>query len=280
MSGLALVSASRVFALLDEPSVAPITSPQAPQGIDIRFDVPSFSYDGVQPVLSAIEFEVAGGDFIGIVGHTGSGKSTLMALLMDFYRLEVGSISIGGANIATMDTLTRTGLVGFVQQDPFIFAGTIADNIRLNLDLTDQQVIESAQQAQLHDAVMGFSDGYQTVLTERGKNLSTGQRQLLSLARTLARKPKILILDEATANIDSHTEALIQKSLMRLRGQVTLIAIAHRLSTVRDADRLNVLHQGHIQQQGSHRELMAADGLYQHMYQLQQQKDPFALIDG
>jgi len=280
MAQQALVSASRVFALLDEPTVVLITNPQQPQGIDIRFDVPSFSYDGVQPVLTDIQFQVAGGDFIGIVGHTGSGKSTLMALLMDFYRLEQGSISIGAANIAAMDKRSRTRLVGFVQQDPFIFAGTIADNIRLNLDLTDQEVIAAAQQAQLHDAVLGFADGYQTVLTERGKNLSTGQRQLLSLARTLARKPKILILDEATANIDSHTEALIQKSLMLLRGQVTLIAIAHRLSTVRDADRLYVLHQGRVQQQGSHRELMAEEGLYKHMYQLQQQKDPFALIDG
>jgi ABC-type multidrug transport system fused ATPase/permease subunit len=123
---------------------------------------------------------------------------------------------------------------------------------------------------------MAMPKGYDTELAERGKNLSTGQRQLLSLARTLARQPKILILDEATANIDSHTEALIQKSLMLLRGQVTLIAIAHRLSTVRDADTLYVLHQGHVQQRGSHAQLMREEGLYRHMYELQMKRDPMA----
>jgi len=160
-----------------------------------------------------------------------------------------------------------------VQQDPFIFMGTIADNIRLEWDLTDAEVEQAARQAQLHDAIMRMPRGYQTVLTERGGNLSNGQRQLLSLARTLARKPDILILDEATANIDSHTEALIQQSLMALRGHITIIAIAHRLSTVMEADQIVVLHQGHIQQQGHHKALMAEEGLYRHMYELQQQKD-------
>jgi len=279
MAQQALVSASRVFSLLDEQPIAPIRNALVPTHTDISFDIKQFSYDGKKDVLNDIQFDIKTGDFIGIVGHTGSGKSTLMSLLMDFYPVEAGRISIGGVNIKQIDKDIRTGMIGFVQQDPFIFAGTIADNIRLELQLSHDDVICAAKEAQLHEAVMTFSDGYNTVLAERGKNLSTGQRQLLSLARTLARKPKILVLDEATANIDSHTEALIQKSLMLLRGQVTLIAIAHRLSTVKDADQLYVLHQGRIQQQGAHKALMNQGGLYKHMYELQQQKDPFGDVE-
>jgi ABC-type multidrug transport system fused ATPase/permease subunit len=274
MAQQALVSASRVFKLLDESPIPIVENPQTPATTDIQFRVDQFSYDGQKVVLQDIEIDIKTGDFVGIVGHTGSGKSTLMSLLMSFYPLSQGRISIGGENIQQIAADVRTGLIGFVQQDAFIFAGTIADNIRLECDLNDAQVIEVAKKAQLHDAIMAMPNGYQTELTERGRNLSTGQRQLLSLARTLARRPKILILDEATANIDSHTEALIQTSLMALRGNVTLIAIAHRLSTVRDADQLYVLHQGHVQQQGTHHELLKAEGLYKHMYELQLKKDP------
>ncbi|MDX1473591.1 MAG: ABC transporter transmembrane domain-containing protein [Reinekea sp.] len=276
MAQQALVSASRVFALLDEKTLPDLQPKITPTTTEIHFDVERFSYDGEKDVLQDVHFTVAPGEFIGIVGHTGSGKSTLISLLMDFYSVEHGAIRIGGHNIDDIHKDIRTGLIGFVQQDAFIFSGTIADNIRLELDLTLEQVQQAAQQAQLHDAIMAMPKGYDTELAERGKNLSTGQRQLLSLARTLARQPKILILDEATANIDSHTEALIQKSLMLLRGQVTLIAIAHRLSTVRDADTLYVLHQGHVQQRGSHAQLMREEGLYRHMYELQMKRDPMA----
>jgi ABC-type multidrug transport system fused ATPase/permease subunit len=275
MAQQALVSASRVFELLDEPrqeqnadSSAQLTNTQ------LNFEIPSFSYDGQKTVLSDISFSVAPGQFIGLVGHTGSGKSTLMSLLMGFYPLTTGAIRIGGVPLPQLDKEQRTSLIGFVQQDPFIFSGSIKDNIRLEYPANDAEVEAAAKQAHLHEAILKMPQGYQTVLTERGGNLSTGQRQLLSLARTLVRQPKILILDEATANIDSHTEALIQESLMQLRGQVTLIAIAHRLSTVKDADCLHVMHQGHIQQSGRHDELMSVEGLYKHLYELQLRSDP------
>ena len=276
MAQQALVSASRVFKLLDEPEISDKKTAVIPQRTDIQFDVNRFSYDGKKDVLQKVHFDVKEGDFIGIVGHTGSGKSTLMSLLMDFYPVTDGQIRIGGIALDDLTDHERTRLIGFVQQDAFIFSGTIADNIRLELSLSDDEIVEAAKQAQFHEAILAMPDGYQTVLADRGKNLSAGQRQLLSLARTLARKPRILILDEATANIDSHTERLIQTSLMQLRGSVTLIAIAHRLSTVRSADRLYVLHQGHVQQQGTHQELMQLDGLYRHMYELQLRADPTA----
>jgi ABC-type multidrug transport system fused ATPase/permease subunit len=276
MAQQALVSASRVFELLREPYAELAEERQPLTSRRIDFAIERFSYDGKQDVLRDIQLQVQPGEFIGLVGHTGSGKSTLMSLLMGFYPLQHGHIRIGDTDLMTLGKQQRAELIGFVQQDPFIFSGTVADNIRLELDLTDADVEQAARRAHLHEAIMAMPSGYKTQLTERGGNLSTGQRQLLSLARTLARQPDVLILDEATANIDSHTEALIQQTLMELRGKVTLIAIAHRLSTVMEADNLVVLHQGQVQQQGTHRQLMSQEGLYKHMYELQQRADPFS----
>nr|VFK66078.1 MAG: ATP-binding cassette, subfamily B, multidrug efflux pump [Candidatus Kentron sp. UNK]VFK69373.1 MAG: ATP-binding cassette, subfamily B, multidrug efflux pump [Candidatus Kentron sp. UNK] len=275
MAQQALVSAGRVFELLDEPIVEPTGPVKFPDNNRLELDIRRFSYDGKKDVLRDIRFTVEAGAFIGIVGHTGSGKSTLLSLLMNFYPIQEGGVWIGGIPISRISRGIRTsggiraGLIGFVQQDPFIFADTVANNIRMELPLDQDAIVEAAQQAQLHEMVLGLSHGYDTMLTEQGKSLSAGQRQLLSLARILARKPRILLLDEATANIDSHTEALIRKSLMTLCGKVTLIAIAHRLGTVKDADQLYVLHHGHVQQSGTHEELMAREGLYKHMYELQ-----------
>ncbi|MFQ3231884.1 ABC transporter ATP-binding protein [Reinekea sp.] len=275
MAQQALVSATRVFGLLEEPRQESMANPANKiTDTHLYFDIPEFSYDGEKRVLTNIKFDIPSGDFIGLVGHTGSGKSTLMSLLMGFYPLSTGAIHLGQFNLTELNKEQCAAAIGFVQQDPFIFSGTIADNIRLELNISDAEVEVAAKQAHLHEAIMSMPQGYATELTERGGNLSTGQRQLLSLARTLIRKPKILILDEATANIDSHTEALIQASLMELRGKVTLIAIAHRLSTVKDADCLYVLHQGGIAQSGSHRELMKNEGLYKHLYELQLRADP------
>nr|VFJ97748.1 MAG: ATP-binding cassette, subfamily B, multidrug efflux pump [Candidatus Kentron sp. H]VFJ98574.1 MAG: ATP-binding cassette, subfamily B, multidrug efflux pump [Candidatus Kentron sp. H]VFK03308.1 MAG: ATP-binding cassette, subfamily B, multidrug efflux pump [Candidatus Kentron sp. H] len=279
MAQQALVSADRLFQLLHEPTAEPAGSVKFPDNNRLVLDIRRFGYDGKKDVLRDIRFTVEAGEFIGIVGHTGSGKSTLLSLLMNFYPVQQGDIRIGGVPISRIGRGIRTsggvhsGLIGFVQQDPFIFADTVANNIRMELPLGQDEIVQAAQQAQLHGMVLGLPHGYETMLTEQGKNLSAGQRQLLSLARTLARKPKILILDEATANIDSHTEALIRQSLMALRGKVTLIAIAHRLGTVKEADRLYVLHQGHVQQSGTHEELMAREGLYKHMYELQHREE-------
>lgn len=272
----AVVSAGRVFELLDEPTVARPAEPLEPNDASVEFAIDTFSYDGRKTVLKDVFLTIAPGEFVGIVGHTGSGKSTLMSLLMGFYPVEHGTIRVGGVPLSRIDPDERTRRIGLVQQEPFIFTGTIADNIRLDRPLSDAAVEAAARQAQLHDAIERMPQGYQTPLTERGGNLSSGERQLLSLARTLAREPDILILDEATANIDSHTEHLIQRSLMALRGRITLIAIAHRLSTVKEADALIVLHQGHIKQHGTHRQLLAEEGLYRHMYELQKQQDPVA----
>jgi len=272
----ALVSGERIFELLDKPTEA--VNDEAPHVInrgEIEFRDVSFSYDQKMQVLSNIRLHTKPGEFIGVVGHTGSGKSTLMSLLLRFYPLSQGDILIDGIPLTEYSSKKLRQSLGIVQQDPFIFSGTFAENISMGENFSPMQVEAAAKAAQLHEFIQSQSDGYGTILAEGGSNLSTGQRQLLSLARTLVRKPKILILDEATANIDSYTEAKIQESLMALRGKVTLLAIAHRLSTIRGADRIIVLHRGKIVQEGNHEALMQVDGLYKHLYQLQEQSDPY-----
>src|SRR5690606_39123410 len=268
----AVVAGERVFAVIDAPGEAQTsTAPVIREG-SIRFEHGSFSYDRVTPVLADISFEIKPGQFFAVVGHTGSGKSTLMSLLQRFYEVEQGRILIDDIPIADVDQESLRSRIGVVLQDPFILRGSVRDNITLGLDMSEEQVINAARKAQLHDYVMSLPSGYDTELGERGGNLSTGQRQLLSLARTLAREPLILILDEATANIDSQTEATIQRALGQLRGSTTILAIAHRLSTITHADSIIVLHQGQMMQQGTHRELLAQDGLYRHMQELQIRK--------
>ncbi|MGB4248642.1 MAG: ABC transporter transmembrane domain-containing protein [Pseudohongiellaceae bacterium] len=269
----AVVAGERVFGIIDEPSEKqPATSHQITEGA-VRFEHVGFSYDGEHPVLEDIDFTVAPGQFFAIVGHTGSGKSTLMSLLLRFYDPQHGRILLDDTPLADIDQTSLRAQVGVVLQDPFITVGTVRQNITLGLDIAEEKVIAAARKAQLHDFVMSLPNGYDTMLGERGGNLSTGQRQLLSLARTLAREPRILILDEATANIDSHTEAVIQQALTLLRGKTTILAIAHRLSTITAADSIIVLHQGRIMQQGAHQALLRTDGLYRHMYELQRQKE-------
>jgi ABC-type multidrug transport system fused ATPase/permease subunit len=230
-------------------------------------------------VLRDINFNVAPGQFVAIVGHTGSGKSTLMSLLLRFYQPQHGRILIDDVPLQEMDQVSLRSKLGVVLQDAFISAGSVRDNITLGFDMTDEKVIATARMAQLHDFVMSLPNGYDTQLGERGGNLSTGQRQLLSLARTLAREPRLLILDEATANVDSHTEAVISGALDGLRGQTTILAIAHRLSTIVHADQIIVLHQGRIMQQGSHQALLKEDGLYRHMHELQLQRALVAEVE-
>jgi len=270
----ALVSGQRVFALMDQATEQyPETQTDAriTRG-EVRFEQVRFSYDGKHEVLKGLDLHIPPGGFQAVVGHTGSGKSTLISLLMRFYPVRQGRILIDGTPLEQIPAAELRRQVGIVQQDAFIFSGTLADNIAMGAALSQAEIEAAARQANLHEFVLSLPDGYQTLLGERGGNLSTGQRQLLSLARTLARQPRVLILDEATANIDSETESRIMTSLRALRGKVTILAIAHRLSTVTDADRILVLHRGEIAQQGSHRELLATDGLYRHIYQLQEQR--------
>jgi ATP-binding cassette, subfamily B, multidrug efflux pump len=268
----AVVAGERVFTILDEGSEDHSLASQQIDSGEVEFRDVTFSYDGENPVLRNINFRVMPGEFYAIVGHTGSGKSTLMSLLMRFYGPQSGEILLDGKHLSGIDQNSLRTAVGVVMQDPFITTGTVRDNITLGQDMAEATVIDAGKQAQIHDYVMGLPQGYDTPMDERGGNFSTGQRQLLSLARTLAHRPKILILDEATANIDSHTEAVIQQALMKLKGHTSIIAIAHRLSTITSADQILVLHQGEITQRGSHQELLSTDGLYRNMYLLQQNR--------
>ena len=225
-------------------------------------------------MINDISFTIPAGEFHAIVGHTGSGKSTLTQLLLRFYQPQQGTIQIDDQPLNSFSETALRRAVGIVQQDPFIFNSSVRDNITLGQTINSQPIdesiiIEAAKQAGLHSHIERLPQGYDTILDERGSNLSTGQRQLLAMARALVHRPQILILDEATANIDSHTEAEIQQALMKLRGRVTLLVIAHRLSTIEKADEILVLHQGKVAQRGSHTALLNQRGIYQHLYQMQ-----------
>ncbi len=267
----AVVAGERVFEILDGGKEEHPGAHMIRDG-RVEFREVSFSYDGENRVLRDISFAVAPGEFYAIVGHTGSGKSTLMSLLMRFYAPQAGQILLDGHQLHEIDQNSLRNQVGVVMQDPFITTGSVRDNISLGQDMSDDQIVRAAQQAQLHDYVMSLPQAYDTPMDERGGNFSTGQRQLLSLARTLAHEPRILILDEATANIDSHTEAVIQSALMQLKGRTSIIAIAHRLSTITAADQILVLHHGEITQRGTHQQLLSHEGLYRNMYLLQQRQ--------
>ncbi|PTX63308.1 ATP-binding cassette subfamily B protein [Melghirimyces profundicolus] len=269
-----LVSASRVFELLDEERLAPARegsgNPEITRG-RIVFDNVTFSYDGKTDVLKNISFTAEPGQTVALVGHTGSGKTSIINLLMRFYPLKKGRITIDGVPLERYrdDELRRK--MGLVLQDPFLFVGTVEDNIRFHHpDLTDAEIREAARFVQADSFIEKLPKGYREPVGERGATFSSGQRQLLSFARTMALNPRILVLDEATAHVDTETEEKIQEALSRMRKGRTTIAIAHRLSTVQDADLILVLHRGEILERGTHQELLAHQGLYHKMYRLQQ----------
>ena len=217
-----------------------------------------------------ISFSVKKGQTIAFVGSTGSGKSSIINLFLRFYEFERGQILIDGRDIKDYSQAELRRKIGLVLQDPFLYHGTVASNIQLYQEqLTREEIIEAAKFVDAHGFISQLPQGYDSPVTERGATFSSGQRQLLAFARTIATKPKILILDEATANIDSETEELIQASLRKMRQGRTTIAIAHRLSTIQDADCIYVLDKGRIIESGSHEELLAQDGTYKKMYQLQ-----------
>ena len=267
-----MVSAERVFELMDRRDFEPEQAEEGPeiQAGNIDFQHVSFSYDGKREILKDISFSVKQGETIAFVGSTGSGKSSIINLFLRFYEFEKGKILIDGRDIRDYSQAELRRNIGLVLQDPFLYHGTIASNIRMYQEsLSQAEVEEAARFVDAHDFISQLPQGYDDPVTERGSTFSSGQRQLLAFARTIATKPKILILDEATANIDSETEELIQHSLRKMRQGRTTIAIAHRLSTIQDANCIYVLDKGRIIESGSHEELLAQNGTYKKMYQLQ-----------
>lgn len=268
----AIVAAARVFSLLDEENMAPAQKNTAGTIEDgrIEFNDVSFSYDGMTDVLKHISFTAMPGETVALVGHTGSGKSSIINLLMRFYEFSKGDILIDGQSVKNYESQELRKKIGLVLQDPFLFYGSIESNIRLhNQQMTDAEVRAAAEFVQADRFINALPNGYQQDVTERGSTFSSGQRQLVAFARTMATDPKILVLDEATANIDTETEIAIQAGLERMRKGRTTIAIAHRLSTIQDADQILVLHHGEIVERGTHQELLAERGLYHKMYLLQ-----------
>jgi ATP-binding cassette subfamily B multidrug efflux pump len=270
----AVVAAERVFGLMDDDRMAPTkegdANPEIREGL-VEFRNVSFSYDGRHEVLKNISFTARPGETVALVGHTGSGKSSIINLLMRFYPINKGEILIDGAPLRTFSDEELRRKIGLVLQDPFLFVGDVKSNIRLhNHSISDEEVVEAARFVQADPFIQKLPKQYDEPVVERGATFSSGQRQLISFARTMAINPKILVLDEATASVDTETEEAIQLALEKMRKGRTTIAIAHRLSTIQDADQILVLHQGEIVERGTHQELLALGGLYHKMYLLQQ----------
>ena len=266
-----MVSAGRVFALIDEKTYEPLQKDgQAKvQEGNIRFEHVCFSYDGKHPILDDISFSVNRGETIAFVGHTGSGKSSIINVLMRFYEFQSGRVLLDDVDIRNYSQEELRKNIGLVLQDPFLYHGTIKSNIAMYQEISDEQVQAAAAFVDADSFIQELPQGYDSPVSERGSSFSTGQRQLLAFARTVASQPKILILDEATANIDSETESLVQASLAKMRQGRTTIAIAHRLSTIQDANCIYVLDKGRIIESGTHEELLALGETYHKMYSLQ-----------
>ncbi len=267
-----MVAASRVRTLLQEtaPVQATVTGREITQG-DISIEHLSFGYDPELPVLHELNLQIPAGSFVGIVGHTGSGKSTLLSLLLRFYSAQSGRIAIDGLPLSSIPDAAFRAAVGLVPQEPYLMAASARENIAMGRDISEAAIIAAAQAAKIDEFLASLPQGYDTLLGAGGALVSTGQKQLIAMARALAGAPRILFLDEATANIDSATEQVVSEALEALRGQVTIVAIAHRLSTIRAADQIIVLNHGHLIERGSHAELMAHEGgLYQRLVQLQE----------
>lgn len=272
----AMAASERVFQVLDEPievsdsSSLPIASELSRQSHFIEFRNVWFAYKDEEWVLQDLSFVVKEGESIAVVGATGAGKTTIISLLQRFYDVQRGVILIHGRDIRDYPLAELRAKLGIVLQDVFIFAGTVADNIRYGKpDATDEDVVESARLAYANRFIEKLPNAYQEPMVERGATLSTGQRQLLAFARALLRRPELLILDEATASIDTETEQLIQQAISRVLEGRTSIIIAHRLSTIQSCNRILVMHHGRLREQGTHEELLGIGGIYHRLYRLQ-----------
>jgi len=264
------VAAERIFQILSVPVTVADRSdagtlPQIRGAVEFRHV--TFGYDPEHPVLRGLDLRIEPGQTVAIVGPTGAGKSTIASLLSRFYDVLDGAVLIDGHDVRAVTQQSLRSQVGVVLQEPFLFTGTVRDNIRYGrLDATDAQVEAAARAVGAHDVIARLPQGYDTPIRERGNNLSVGQRQLISFARAALADPRILVLDEATANIDTFTEVLVQEGLRKLLRGRTALVIAHRLSTIKDADRIVVLQAGRIVEQGSHAELLARGGAYASLY--------------
>ena len=268
-----IASAEKIFTVMDEDEFIPeVENPKQPDKIigKIEFDHVWFAYDGENYVLKDVSFVINPGEKVAFVGATGAGKSSILNLIGRYYDIQKGHIYIDGIDIRQLSKKQLRSAIGQMQQDVFIFEGDVAYNIRLNDDdITDAQVKAAAEYVNASHFIEKLPQGYHEPVTERGATFSAGERQLLSFARTLAHNPSILVMDEATANIDTETEILIQEALEKLMDGRTTIMVAHRLSTIQHADCIMVMHKGRICERGTHRELLEQDGLYRQLYELQ-----------
>jgi ATP-binding cassette subfamily B protein len=281
-----MASTERVLDLLDADYIIPTGTTSLPIDTvdgDIQLDRVCFEYQPTlgdcgsssdenvpPPVIRELSLHMPAGQTIGIVGSTGAGKSTLVKLLLRFYDVQSGSINLDGYDLRDLKTADLRRAIGFVSQDVFLFHGTVRENISYGtFDASDEQIEKAAKIAEAHDFIMQFPEGYQTIVGERGQKLSGGQRQRISIARAVLKDPPVLILDEATSSVDNETEALIQRSLEHIAVGRTTIIIAHRLSTVRNANQIFVLERGQLCESGTHDELVASDGIYASLWNVQ-----------